>query len=64
MYIVHTTPTHSRGVFSDGDSTTPQPPLITGLCLQVYDGLSVPSSDHPYQLIFGKVRANRTYFIV
>eukprot|EP01041_Mallomonas_annulata_P001335 gene1335-2581_t len=29
--------------------------LVSGICLQVYDGLSVPHADHPVSLIFGKL---------
>lgn len=28
---------------------------VTGLCVQVYDGLSVPAADHPVQVLFGTV---------
>ena len=37
----------------DGDSA--QAPLVTGLCYQVYDGLSVPSTDHEVISAFGEV---------
>lgn len=32
-----------------------RPPLVTGLCYQVYDGLSVPASDHEVISAFGEV---------
>ena len=28
---------------------------VSGLCVQVYDGLSVPAADHPVQVLFGTV---------
>lgn len=27
--------------------------LVTGFCLQIYDGVSVPSPDHPVSVVFG-----------
>lgn len=30
-------------------------PLVTGLCYQAYDGLSVPSTDHEVVRVFGEV---------
>lgn len=29
-------------------------PLVTGLCYQIFNGLSVPAADHPYTLVFGE----------
>ena len=36
------------------ESSPVRRPLVSGFCLQVYTGVSVPLADHPSQLIFGK----------
>ena len=40
--------------------TTGDNKLVTGLCVQVYDGLSVPASDHPVKLLYGEVKYTAT----